>query len=416
MGAYNWTGYPVRYSDGVTRVAAADLVSGGFGLAWGVGRTWANTPAARGDGLFGNGWMTRTMPVLRSANGGGLVEYADNGAAGLYFDLAGGVYTPRYRYKGTLTATPAAGTLTLTDPRGNALTFWDFDPARPAAQRGRFVRRVGADGVTLQVTGWTADGLPADTQRSAVVGGGFLTESLLLTFAPTGPGGTPQAATATLRRRLDAAAGGTGAWATVRSAEYTYHAAGDAHGRAGDLKRVVVRDAAGAAVDTSYYRYYLPGAAAGYDGGLKLAFGPAAYARLAAAVGDVDAATDAQAAPFADHRFEFDDRFRVTREVAAGAGCSACAGGQGEFTFEYSASANAAGPNSWRTKTAVTLPDGNREAVYSDADGRQMLKTYTEVATGDTWRWFTRTTPPAARCCGPPRRPSPGSTRPPPRW
>ena len=60
--------------------------------------------------------------------------------------------------------------------------------------------------------------------------------------------------TRTLRRQLNG-----GAWTTVRQVSYVYYDGTQAHGNAGDLMTATVKDGAGNALDTSYYRYYTMG-------------------------------------------------------------------------------------------------------------------------------------------------------------
>lgn len=144
-----------------------------------------------------------------------------------------------------------------------------------------------------------------------------------------------------------------------------------------------------AVLDRSYYRYYTAEAANGYHHGLKYALGATALGRLVGAVGtDLNNLSDAQLAPFSDHYFEYDTQRRVTKEVASGAGCSACSGGQGEYTFAYVASSHPAGTNSWATQTTVTLPDGTQEIVFSNARGQVLLTDYRSA--GLSWLNYYR--------------------------
>src|SRR5262249_45420959 len=155
-----------------------------------------------------------------------------------------------------------------------------------------------------------------------------------------------------------------------RSVEYTFYGADDPNGPEGGLKLVTVKDAAGNAIDTSYYRYYTADGPTGYAGALKYVFNPDSFGRLTGALGiGVDSLTDAQVAPYADNYFEYDALHRVTKEVAQGSGCSACTGGLGTYTYAYTVSGNADGANSWKVKTTETLPDGNQNVVYTNADG-----------------------------------------------
>ena len=134
-------------------------------------------------------------------------------------------------------------------------------------------------------------------------------------------------------------------------------------------------------LETSYYRYwqahthlnkaYSP---------LRLVVTGESYARMRA--GGVNpflsTTTDDDIKPFADHYFRYEawqdheaytnqadhkDRFRVIEEIAQGAGCSACSGGQGAFKFSYSLNPTADTDrtttqyNVWRYKTIEYLPD-----------------------------------------------------------
>ena len=80
------------------------------------------------------------------------------------------------------------------------------------------------------------------------------------------------------------------------------------------------------------------------------------------------------------------------KEVAQGAGCSACSGGLGTTTYDYTPSSNPVGYNSWATKTVETLPDGNQNVVYMNYRGEVMLKDFREmsggVPTGNDWDTF----------------------------
>jgi len=83
--------------------------------------------------------------------------------------------------------------------------------------------------------------------------------------------------------------------------------------------------------------------------------------------------TDTQVAAYADNYFQYDSSQRVTQEVAQGAGDSQTSGGLGTYSFSYTTSANAAGYDSWHTKTVVTNPDGSTDTVYTNTYGQVML-------------------------------------------
>jgi hypothetical protein len=161
-------------------------------------------------------------------------------------------------------------------------------------------------------------------QRTSTVGGTTVTEKFTYTYLTTGDN-IGHVSSVVLRRKdqddVD--------WTTVRKAEYAYYGASENHGNAFDLKTVTVKDASNNVLGTTYYRYYKPEDSDGYEHGLMYVFYPESYARLVAEVAaDPTTATDAAVAPYADHYFEYDDQQRATKEIAQGAGCSSCSGGQ----------------------------------------------------------------------------------------
>jgi hypothetical protein len=97
-------------------------------------------------------------------------------------------------------------------------------------------------------------------------------------------------------------------------------------------------------------------------------------------VADPLTATDQQIAPYADNYFEYDDRRRVSKEVAQGTSCSCAAtGGQGTYTFSYFDSFQSNDYKTWRYRTIETLPDNSatfisQNIVYCNGYGEVMLK------------------------------------------
>jgi hypothetical protein len=188
-------------------------------------------------------------------------------------------------------------------------------------------------------------------------------------------------------------------WTTVRQVAYNYYDGSQAHGNLGDLMTATVVDGAGNptnnAIDTCYYRYYTPAEIAahapGYVGGLKFVFTADSYGRLVGAglSSDLDTLGDDQVKAYANNYFEYDASLRVSKEVAQGAGCSACAGGLGTFTFAYTnVTPTPTDYNAWATKTVETLPDGNQNIVYTNAYGEVMLSVYHDT-TGQQNSWYT---------------------------
>jgi RHS repeat-associated protein len=380
-------GGALRYSDGVVTLAGDDLSSAGFGVPWGQTRSWTNGAGYADRSSDGNGWVDTQLPYLLQAGAGSLVAVTSGTTARYYDPAQGGGYQARFFDQSTLSYNAAAGQYVLTDSAGDQLRFYDFAATRPAWQQGQLQSFADPGGNVTSVTATTAQGRTAEVQRTTTSGGTTVTESYLYTYVASGVN-AGQVASAVLRRQVNG-----GAWGTVRQALYSYYDGTQAGGNLGDLKSVAVQDGSGDTLDTSYYRYYTPNDPNpnGYPGGLKYAFGPDSYARLAAAVGgDPSNASDATVAPYADDYFEYDGSLRVTKAVVQGAGCSVCAGGLGSYTYAYTASANPAGYNSWATKTVETLPDGNQNVVYTNAYGEPMLRVYHDAASGLNWSTFDK--------------------------
>ncbi len=103
-----------------------------------------------------------------------------------------------------------------------------------------------ADGQVTAVTSWDASGNPTEVQRTTGSGGGARTESFVYAYVASGTN-AGRLDTVTQRTQV-----GTGSWTTVRSVAYAYYDGTTGPGLAGALKLATVKDAAGAAIDTSY--------------------------------------------------------------------------------------------------------------------------------------------------------------------
>ena len=163
----------------------------------------------------------------------------------------------------------------------------------------------------------------------------------------------------------------------MQEADYTYYGSGSSLGNPGDLELAQVKDAAGNVTDTAYYQYYLLADNGGVAGQLKYVFGSDSYARLQAAEPDADPAA------YADASYTYDSQGRIASRVLQGAGCSACAGGLGTFTFSYEANdLPISGYNIWATKTTEDMPDGTVQTYYYNAYAELMLQITTDPVSG----------------------------------
>jgi hypothetical protein len=382
----SYTEDPVRYGDGVVKLAETDLHSDGFGFPWGQTRSWTNGPGYATNSDNGPGWVDTYTPHLLQADGStsNTLVYIANGVTAYYYDLVGGAYQPRLDDLSKLTYNSGADTYTLIDPQGDQLAFSGFGAGWLSAQKGQFQSYTDANGVTMSVTSYTGDGHVGETQRSATSGGQTVTESWLNSYVSSGVNAGLLAGV-TLRTKVNG-----GSWSTVRQVQYGYYDGTQTYGgSAGDLMTATVLDAGSNVLDVSYYRYYVAGQANGYQHGLEYAFDPDSYDRLTAALGtSVSSLTDSQVAPYADNYFQYDTNKRVTLETAAGAGDSQTGGGLGTFAFAYTSSGNAQGTNSWNTKTVVTNPDGGTDTVYSNYVNQVMLDDHYDPAGGLHWARF----------------------------
>jgi RHS repeat-associated protein len=355
------------------QLSFTDLASSGFGTPWGQTRSWTNNPGYTALGGNGSGWVDEQLPyLLQTDTAGNTLVLVTNGTTAHYFNRAGTGYQARFYDQDQLAINPASGEAIVTDPAGDQLHFTGYGYGVPAVLSS-FVDPYGN---STRVVARTATGRVAEVQRSS----GGVTESYLYQYLPPGVPNAGLLQNVTLRRSND----GGATWTVVREVAYAYYAGGQPYGNLGDLLSATIEDAAGRPLDTDYYRYDTANDATGYVHGLKYVFGPQAYARLVAAVGNPTTATDAQVAPYADDYFQYDSQHRVTREVAAGAGN---AGGQGSFTFAYQSSLFPPGYNTWSTHTTETLPDGSTNDVYCNAFGEVMLSAFRPA--GDPRAWAT---------------------------
>jgi RHS repeat-associated protein len=380
-----WTGRPVRYFDGVLKYVEADLWSEGFGGSLGISRMWSNKPNYSATGLFGSGWSDGFQPFLLATPDQAIMAVVLNGTTALYFDKNPftGEYQPRQFVEDRLVK--IADHFELITPSNSRIVFTSLIPQGPDKLIGRFQSTIDVNGATTSVVSRNGSSLPTEIQRSFQDGSTLITESLQFTYGATGSTTEARVVNAALRRQVGAGS----PWDIVRQVDYTYYATGSAignftsfaigsaNGNVGDLRTATTKNATGQTLETEYYRYWS-------SGGLKYALRTESLRRATSANGsDLDAIPDAALAVYADHYFEYDSELRVTKEVAGGAGCSACSGGLGEFTLSYTP--NSVEPNTlndWVMKTVETLPDGSSNTVYTNVIGATILKVFHDAITG----------------------------------
>ncbi|HEX8339471.1 MAG TPA: hypothetical protein VF624_01050, partial [Tepidisphaeraceae bacterium] len=283
------------------------------------------------------------------------------------------------RYGGTASLRQSGGQFVYTDASGESIIFdasFDDTDAGLIAKAEAYVTASGESKRTVVST----DSNGRTTEIVSATDG----ESWLYSYFGSG---VNAGMLNTVTRRKDV--GGT--YQTVETLSYTYHDGTTANGTARQIRTAVIADASGNAKETAYYRYYADDLdEEGYAGALKYSLSDKSYRQLLAAhpSSTIDQLTDTQVAAYADMYFEYDDSKRVALRTVQGDGCSACTGGQGSYTYVYESSAHAAGVNSWTDKVIETLPDGNQNVSYYNADGQVMLSVFVNTATNAKWGTF----------------------------
>ena len=131
-----------------------------------------------------------------------------------------------------------------TSADGSQLRFFDFSDSLPVLKRGSFKSYTDAYGQAVSVTASTTSGSPATVQQSS--GGSSVTYNYSYVSSGANEG---------LLAGITEQVNGT----TVRQVVYAYYSAGDSNGNIGDLQTATLGDGSANVLQTSYYRYYLPG-------------------------------------------------------------------------------------------------------------------------------------------------------------
>jgi hypothetical protein len=170
-GGSGGSGAPVRYADGAVNLATCDLSSGGFGMGWGLTRSWTN--AFMTSGFNGNGVVVAELPYLTQPSAGQVAPVLNAMDTPYYTSTGSGGNYNQYLHivVNTLKYNSTPDVYVLTDTLGDQLTFYSFSSSLPANQQGRFKSFADPYGNLTQVTSLTTDGKPAEVQRSVTVGG-----------------------------------------------------------------------------------------------------------------------------------------------------------------------------------------------------------------------------------------------------
>jgi len=376
----------VRYGDGVVRVNLTDLESTGFGMPWGLSRSWSNGPGYDKGGDVGNGWVQGSLPSVVQVDGTNVLAVVLDGTNARTFDVNPSdatAYAERFFGGNRLTHDTGNSEYVLTTPAGVIYRFSDFSSTWNATpqRKGQFAKRTDPNGNVTEVTARNAAGNVTTLTRGAGAESD-VTETWTFSYVSGGVN-DGKVALVSLARQPDG-----GSSAELRKVEYTYFGSSETYGNAGDLKMVRVLTPGDAVISRQYFRYFKPEEADGFAGALKMAVLDASFERAAAALTDPTTATDAQLDDFADLHYKYDASRRVSEARVQGLGCSMCSGGVGTYTYTYAGSSHGApdGVNRWAVRTTETLPDGHQTIAYTNAYGQVMLSAAKDVNTSTQWR------------------------------
>ena len=365
------TGNPVHIHHGEVRLAAEELSSGGYGLAWGHSRSYMNRLPESMD--FGNGynWLVPEWPHIEEESAGTLVvEFTPDKT--YWFDVDGQDFVGRYGIDASLSHDAESDLYTLRFDNGQTWEFFGLEAG--TSHPGQLTRAVGAAGQVSEVVSYTPTDRIAEIQRTYPLGTGSTTvESFLYEYA-TGGDSLERLEQVTLRRRPEGLD-----WQPVARVSYSYYDGSTTHGSLGDLQLATRQVYSGASwVDSQvrYYRYYKQGDANGFAHGLKYALEPQAYQKMVADGQTPTTASEGTLAGYASYYFEYDAQRRVTKETIPG---------ERSYTFTRTdrAQPHATGMNEWTVKTTVVRPDGAELVVYGNELGQPIVKELNQGA--DTW-------------------------------
>jgi RHS repeat-associated protein len=320
---------------------------------------------------FGNGWSRAATPSLTMRGS----DPANPTSVSIVFNSSD---TRVYQNTSTSPGQPAfsratrqgstdrfaleGGSYVFRTAAGDTLTFNGFGASIPAAARGQLVSRTDSSGNSFDFS-FNPDGSVARL-TSSVAGQATPVELQDYVYLPETDPNAGKVARIDIRR---------GDATLVRTTTFTYHDGTTAFGALGDLASITVRDATGALLDSSVYRYTT---AASGQSLIEYTFDFDAVRRATATGLDLATAPNTAVTPFATDFFAYDAQNRVIRHDVQGAGCSSCTGGIGTFTYAYATNPRPViGSNlDWRTKSTETRPDGSERIVYSNSRTQPMLE------------------------------------------
>jgi RHS repeat-associated protein len=374
---------PVNFFTGENFYFNIDFRTAGLST-WGVTRIYVND-ASLADGMLGPCW--RFGEFLRVIPKGSSIWIVSGDTPVLSFtDNGNGTYSPQFDYTASMVADTVNHLLVVTDSRGNRWDFHDLTGSWSGARQGRFKQYADPGGnITTAVYGSSGVVLDKILEVQQTDPNPAIFHRFVFNYNLSGSSIGLVASVNYIRTVSSVST-------TVRNFNYSYYGSTGPNGPAGTLQRVRITDGSGATIDTYYYRYDAMDGTGWVP--LRYVVHPEAYERLLAALGSdaaIDAAADSTIAVYADYYFQYGANHVVLSETVQGKGCGcSSSGSKGLFTYDLFQIVNGIpdGPNVWRRRNTMTLPDGNQRIVYMNGAGQTMLEIFKEVSTGTMWRKY----------------------------
>ncbi len=378
----------MSYANGDVRYRVRGISSSGFGLPWGHTLSYCNRKGDLSKGINGEHWAVNELPHLIARDAGKTLAMVRGFGAVVWFDKDdrnGAEYQPRFSSHDRLAHDSGNNEFVHTAADGRQTRFHDFtvSPAKRGLLKG-FSDPAGHQGAVEYDS--------EDRLVAVEMTGGNSSNRYEYAYAETGDhvgrlSSVVYLADGDLVRRnifeyYDQADG------KPESRSWSSSSDEPRNGDLGDLKRVTVETRESgrwSTLEHYYFRYYTNWCPPGVPHGLKFAVGPGAYQRMTGDSIDPLTAPDWQVAQYADYYFEYDDRRRAVVEEVMG--------GSRRYAFERTRSGfdpRSGEYNQWVVKTVETLPDGNRNIVFTNRVGQVMLKVFESEDGTKQWCTYRR--------------------------
>jgi hypothetical protein len=397
----------VEYGTGVAQLSATPALQSDVGVKFGITLLWSNQVAAAlgptgnptlGSNRFGYGITAAEIPQLIAA---GSITFTDgvgsvsptletngavdsivvqDGSRTVTFAYSAGSYTAQGFSLDKLTYDATNDHYFFVDSAGDAIEFHGFNSSVTtlAAERGQFLKILDSAG-NQTVAHYDDASTGHLTEVDLYASGDTATKVDQYTFEYDSSVSSDLVSEVELRRSVG------GSMTLVGEFDCTYYDASgtgaNAYGNSGDLMLAQIEDGAGGisfeggnVLDTTFLRYDTSTGSGAYQHGLHEIFSNAAFARLMAREGTTsvttaEAASDADATPYADVRLDYGG--------PNGAWVTGLTTGLGGVSYAYTINPSpdyTDAYNNWKMETVESAFDGGKITTYTNYDGETLLQ------------------------------------------